>query len=58
MDEPTFGYLLAYFKFVEGKYEDSLKWVSKIITNRNTPERVKEKSRELKNVIQEKLKGI
>ncbi|MDR1689416.1 MAG: DUF2225 domain-containing protein [Clostridiales bacterium] len=57
MDEATLGYLVAYFKFVEEKYDDSLKWVSRIITNRNSSERVKEKSRELKSVIQEKLRG-
>lgn len=56
MDEPTFGYLIAYFLFISERYDDSLKWTGKVVTNRNITSRLKERCIDLKSVILERIK--
>lgn len=57
MDESTFGYLISYFQYISEQYEDSLRWVGRVLTNRSISERLKDKSYELKALIQDKLKS-
>jgi len=57
MDECTFGYLLAHLLYVTGRYDDAMRWLGRVITNRNVSSRVKERSLDLKNTIIEKQKS-
>jgi len=53
MDEITSTYLVADLARRSGKYEEALRWISKVITAREANERIKNKARELKEIIQE-----
>lgn len=57
MDENTSMFLVAALYYETGKYEESLRWASRIITNRAVPDRIKERARVLKETISE-TKGI
>ncbi len=56
MDENTVTYLVADLARRIGKYEDASRWVSKVLVSRNSNERIKAKSRELKELIAEDMK--
>lgn len=56
MDENTVSYLVADLARRIGKYEDATRWVSKVLVSRNSNERIKAKSRELKDLIAEDMK--
>lgn len=56
MDELTSTYLVADLARRSGKYEEALRWISKVITAREANERIKNKARELKELIQEENK--
>lgn len=56
MDENTVCYLLADVARRIGKYEDATRWVARVLASRNANDRIKEKSRELKEKIQEEMK--
>ncbi len=51
MDENTVMYLLAELARRCGKYDDSLRLVSKILVSRDANERIKEKARAIKDAI-------
>lgn len=53
MDELTITYLLAELARRLGKFEESAKFVSKVITSRNANERIKDKARMIKQLISE-----
>lgn len=53
MDELTSSYLVADLARRSGKYEEALRWISKVITAREANERIKNKARELKELIRE-----
>lgn len=53
MDELTTTYLLADLARRVGKYEEAVRFVSKVITSRDANERIKEKARQIKQLIAE-----
>lgn len=57
MDELTSSYLVADLARRSGRYEDALRWISKVITAREANERIKNKARELKELIREDYQG-
>lgn len=56
MDENTVSYLIAELARRTGKYEDASRWVARVLSSRNANDRIKAKSRELKEQIAEDLK--
>lgn len=58
MDELTSSYLVADLARRSGKYEEALRWISKVITAREANERIKNKARELKELIREDCQEI
>lgn len=54
MDEMTATYLLADLSRRCGKMEEANRWISRVITSRNASERIKNKARELKELIVKK----
>lgn len=57
MDENTVSYLVADLARRIGKYEDASRWVARVLASRNANDRIKEKSRELKDLITEEIKA-
>jgi len=53
MDENTTTILVADLARKIGKNEDASRWVSKILTSRDANERIKQKAREIKDMINE-----
>ncbi len=53
MDELTITYLLADLARRVGKYEEATRFISKVITSREANERIKEKARQIKQLISE-----
>lgn len=53
MDEPTATYLVADLARRSGEYEKASRWVSQVITSRSAPDRVKDKARQVKELIQQ-----
>ncbi len=53
MDELTITYLLADLARRVGKYEEAMRFVSKVIVSREANERIKEKARQIKQLISE-----
>ncbi|MDD4111583.1 MAG: DUF2225 domain-containing protein [Herbinix sp.] len=53
MDESTIGLLLAELSRKIGKLDESSRWVSRILTSREANERIKEKARDIKELIKE-----
>jgi len=53
LDEHTFYYLLAALHYETGSYNESLRYVEKIVLNRNIAERIKDKARRIKEAIAE-----
>lgn len=51
MDEITLTYLMADLARRTGKHDESSRWVSKVLTSRNANERIKEKAREIKELL-------
>ncbi len=51
MDEPTATYLVADLARRSGEYEKASRWVSQVITSRSAPDRVKDKARQVKELI-------
>ena len=51
MDECTTTYLVADLARRSGNFEESIRWVSRVITSRQANERIKSKARELKDLI-------
>jgi uncharacterized protein (DUF2225 family) len=57
MDESTVDYLIAVLAMRFGRYETTSKLVSSILTSRAANPRMKDKARELKEVLMTKLQG-
>lgn len=58
MDEMTLTYLVAELARRIGKYEESSRWVSRVLTSREANERIKDKARDIKELLnREKEKG-
>jgi hypothetical protein len=55
MSETTLDYLLAYFAYKNGEYQQAMHYLSGVITSRSTTPRLKEKSLELKDLVSAKL---
>jgi len=55
LDEITIEYLLGELSRRIGNYEESLKWIGKILISRNASNRLKDKARECKSLIKESL---
>ena len=55
MNETTLDYLLAYFAYKKGDYSDAMHLLSNVVTNKNTSPRLKDKSIELKELLNAKL---
>lgn len=53
MDESTATYLVADLARKSGCYDESKRWISRILTSRTANERIKTKARELKNMIKD-----
>ncbi|MBO4921741.1 MAG: DUF2225 domain-containing protein [Lachnospiraceae bacterium] len=53
LDEYTFFYLLSALDYETGRYNDSLKFIEKILINRAVSERIKDKARRIKEAIGE-----
>lgn len=53
MDEATASYLVADLARRAGNYEKANRWISQVITSRSTPDRVKEKARQIKDLIKQ-----
>lgn len=57
MDEWTVDYLLAALAYEIGKYDVSIQMISKIVTSNSASSRMKDRARELKDLIAEKVKN-
>ena len=53
MDELTITYLLADLARRVGKYDEALRFVSKVIVSKEANERIKDKARQIKTLISE-----
>ena len=54
MDENTMTYLVADLARRVGKYDESSRWISKVLIARDANERIKDKARELKEMLKQK----
>jgi len=58
MDEMTVTYLIAELARRIGKYEESSRWISHVLTSREANDRLKDKARDIKDLLnKEKEKG-
>lgn len=55
MDESTVSLLIADLARRTHRYEEASRWLSKILVSRNSNERIKEKAREIKDLMRESL---
>ncbi len=53
MDEITVTYLVAELARRAGKYEESSRWISRVLTSRAANERIKNKARDIKELLNE-----
>lgn len=53
MDELTVTYLVADLARRIGKYEESSRWISKVLSSRQANERIKNKARDIKELLNE-----
>lgn len=51
MDEMTTTYLVAELARRVGRYEESSRWVSRVLTSRSASDRIKDKARDIKEMI-------
>lgn len=51
MDSATFSYLVAYLAYHEEEYIESTRWLTKALTDRSANDRVKERARDLKELV-------
>lgn len=56
MDEHTVTYLIAELARRCGKYEESSRWISQVLVARDANERIKEKARDIKELIAKEKK--
>lgn len=53
MDETTVTYLIAELARRIGKYDESSRWISRVLTSREANERIKNKARDIKEMLNE-----
>jgi len=53
MDEITITLLMAELARRTGKYDESSRWISRVLISRNANERIKEKARDIKELLRE-----
>lgn len=53
MDEMTVTYLVAEIARKLGKYDEASRWVSRVLTSREASDRIKDKARDVKELINE-----
>lgn len=53
MDEITCTYLVADLARRSGEYDDASRWISKVLVSRNANERIKEKARDIKEMLKD-----
>ncbi|TCT15719.1 hypothetical protein EDC18_103431 [Natranaerovirga pectinivora] len=58
MDEITVTYLIGELARRTGNDEEALRWLSKVITSRAANERIKDRAREVKNIIKKEQEKI
>lgn len=56
MDQVTLDYLLANLAMRFGEYDVASKLISDLLTSKNTPRRIKDKTRDLKEIVMKKIK--
>ena len=56
MDELTVTYLVAELARRAGRYDEAIRWISRVLTSRNASERIKEKARVVKDLVEEDRK--
>ena len=56
MDEDTITYLIAALARQTGHLDDSMRWISKVLTSKNANDRTKEKARDLKECVMKEKK--
>lgn len=57
MTETTLDYLLAYLGYKKGEYSTAMQYLSGVVTSKSTSPRLKDKSLELKELLNQKLHG-
>ncbi|MFG6348263.1 MAG: DUF2225 domain-containing protein [Lachnospiraceae bacterium] len=57
MDELTVTYLVAELARRAGQYDEAIRWISRVLTSRNASERIKEKARVVKDLVEEDRKS-
>ncbi len=55
MDEITVTYLIADLARRVGKYEESSRWISRVLTSRAANERIKNKARDIKEMLNKEM---
>ena len=58
MDDMTVAYLIGDLARQLGKYEEAAKQVSLVITSRKANDRIKEKARDLRDMIKEEVRSL
>jgi len=53
MDEVTCTYLVADLARRSGEFDDASRWISRVLVSRNANERIKDKARDIKELIRE-----
>ena len=56
LDESTMPYMISALGYILGEYEDAKVTVGRVITSRSANDRIKELARDLKDMIDEKMK--
>lgn len=51
LDEQTSTYVIAALSYEVGHYEEALQWAGKLILSKNTSDRIKDKARQLKELV-------
>ena len=57
MDELTVTYLVADLCRRTGRYDESARWISKVLTSRTANERIKNKARDIKELLERDKAG-
>ena len=57
MNETTLDYLLAYYAYKKGEYQTCMQYLSGVVTSKSVSSRLKDKSLDLKELVNAKLHG-
>ncbi|MDF1616684.1 DUF2225 domain-containing protein [Petrocella sp. FN5] len=56
MNQPTYYYLLGVLAFELGDYSHSKRWLSKVMVGEDSQQRLKDKARDVKDLVNQKIK--